>query len=417
MKKIILFIMLAIPMVAHTQKYTVTELIDNALKNNVDIQKASLNLQGSQMGLYSSRVNFLPDVATTLGYRQDLQTTLPDVPNTNYSLSFTISKIVALNNSDYYENRFAKHEVRSQQITYEKTKQDILYNLISRYIDVLEQQKQYQLQQEYLKIQESILAERQTQYQLHKITQYDLQQSEIDVLNTQIRSLETREHINEYRRNLFDIANVSDDGRELQEIDIYTTATDTDFSREINYDNILSVRQQNEVVSRTRTSLNRTRFDFFPNLVFSYNYGRYSNGDDISMEQTHTEHTIGLSLSYSLTTLFKNRYQYKQVKFLQEQNQLNTDQLYKNITQQYDQLISDLSLYQQMQTLLERRADQTAINLDTAEQRYRLGYLNQNDLDTARYNNNVAHIEMESNRYKIILKKLEIDNLLSIRVY
>jgi len=416
MKKIILLLLLAIPMVANTQKYTVTELIDSALKNNVDIQKASLNLQSSQMELYSSRVNYLPDVVASAGYRQDLQNIMPDTPDTDYSMSFTISKNITLNNADYYDNRFAKHEVNSQQITYEKTKQDILYSLISRYVDVLEQQKQYELQLEYLKIQEGILIERQTQYQLRRITQYDLQQSEIDLLNTQIRSLETRERMSQYRRDLFDIVNVADDGRELQELDLY--AEDTDFSHEIDYDSTLSVRLQNEVVARARTSLNRTRFDFFPSLVLSYNYGRYFSGEDISMkEPVRTDHTLGISLSYSLSTLWKNRYQYKQVKFLQEQNQLNTNQLYKNISQQYDQLRADLSLYQQMQNLLERRSEQTAVNLDTAEQRHRLGYLNQNDLDTARYNNNVARIEMESNRYKIILKRLEIDNLLSVRFY
>jgi len=172
-------------MVTHAQNYTVTELIDCALKNNVDIQKASLNLQSSQMELYSSRVNFLPDVAASAGYRQDLQNDLPNVSDTDYSMSFTISKNFTLNNADYYDNRFAKHEVNSQQITYEKTKQDIFYSLICKYVDVPEQQKQYEFQQEYLKIQEGILVERQTQYQLRKITQYDLQQSEIDLLNTQ----------------------------------------------------------------------------------------------------------------------------------------------------------------------------------------------------------------------------------------
>jgi len=422
MKKIAILIMLTISLYAHAQQYTVKELIDSTLKNNVDIQSASYKLQSAQMDLYTSRINFLPEVSADAGFSRNLlegnvDETEPRIRhNPTYSMGFSITKDISLNNTDYYTNRFAKYDLSIEQIAFEETRQDILYKLISKYIDVLEQQKQYQLQQEYLKIQESILSERQTQFQLRRITQYDLQQSEIDLLNTQIRSLETRERISQFRRDLFNIVNIADDGRELQEIDLYST--DIDLNREIDYDTILSVRRQNEVVARARTSLNRRVFNFFPSLSLGYGYARDYSGGDLAMEDpVGTRHSIGLSLRYSLNDLWKNRYQYKQVKFLQEQQQLNTDQLYKNIAQQYDQLKTDLSLYQQMQTLLERRAEQTTINLDTAEQRHRLGYLNQNDLDTARYNNNVARIEMESNRYKIVLKKLEIDNLLSIRFY
>jgi len=415
MKRLILLMILALPLLMHGQQYTVSELIESTLKNNVDIKKASFGLESTRMDLYSARINYLPDVKADAKYSQDLENVIEGETDSRYSMSFTIAKDISLNNSDYYANRFAKHDLSSKEIAFEETKQKILYSLISKYIEVLEKQKQYQLQLEYIKIQEGILAERQTQFQLRRITQYDLQQSEIDLLNRQITNLETHKAINELRRDLFDIANITDDGRELQEIDLYTA--DIDLTREIDYDKILSVRLQDEVVSRARTSLNRTRLDFFPNIALTYNYGRFYSGEDLSMNNSRTQHTIGLSLNYSLNTFFKNRYQYKQVKYLQEQNQLETDKLYKDISQQYDQLRTDLSLYQQRQTLLEKRNEQTTINLETAEQRYRLGHLNQSDLDTARYNNNEARIEMELNRYKIVLKKLEIDNLLSIKFY
>jgi len=413
MRKVLLIIIVGLPLLLTAQDYTLSQLIDSAMQNNISIKRASLSLESSRARLGSARINYLPDISAGVSHTQSFDNIMFENPENTDRANFSISKTFALNNDDYYSNKIAKQDLTAEEISFEIEKQRTLYSLIQKYIEVLELQKQAVLQQEYIQIQLTTLAERNILFQQKKITQYELQQSEIEILNTRIDSLDTMNSINKSRRDLFDIVNITDDGHPLSELDLYTEDADQPFTREVDYNKILAVKQQNEVVNRARTSITRTRFDFFPNLTLRYNYGRNFTGENFTYSNASTDHTISLNINYSLNTLLKNRYQYKQVKYLQQQNMLNTDQLYKNIAQQYDQLITDLNLLQQMQTMLERRYSQTTVNLNTAQQRYRLGYLNQNDYDTARYDNNAARMRMESNVYRIALKKLEIDNLLS----
>jgi outer membrane protein TolC len=51
-----------------------------------------------------------------------------------------------------------------------------------------------------------------------------------------------------------------------------------------------------------------------------------------------------------------------------------------------------------------------------AQQRYSLGRLTQLDLDKAAFDYLDAQINLENNRYALMLKKLSIDHLLSINL-
>jgi outer membrane protein TolC len=70
-----------------------------------------------------------------------------------------------------------------------------------------------------------------------------------------------------------------------------------------------------------------------------------------------------------------------------------------------------------MQELLANRLVQANHNLDTAQQRYRLGLQTQLDLDRANSDNLEAKLSFEENNYQIMMKKLSIDNLLSNKLY
>jgi outer membrane protein len=396
--------------------YTLDDLVDTALQHNTTLRQSRLSLDMSQNRLSSARINYLPDISARIGRTESFDNIYFEGNATTNTMGFSVSKAINLNNDDYFTNKNAQHDFRSSQVSHEIDVQKVIYDLVQSYILVLENQMRVKLLTEYISIQESIVAESNILFQQGKITPFEVQQSEINLLNARISNLSAANNLKLARQKLFDIVNMRDAGYKLNEIELYAITDDDDFSREIHFDSILSVRQQNETVERHRTNILQTKLDFFPQLVLRYDYGRTLWSPDFAFDSGKTDHTISLNLSYSLNRLLKNRYSYRNVYYLAEHNRLNTHQLLRDISQRYEQLIEELSYLQQMQLLLQNRLQQTNVSLQMAQQRYSLGRLTQLDLDKAAFDYLDAQINLENNRYALMLKKLSIDHLLSINL-
>ena len=414
--KILLFIMI-IPVLFYAENYSLDELLDQAMEKNTSLKQAKISLEISQAKLSSAKISYLPDISAGLGRTESFDNISFEDNKTNNFASFSISKNISLNDDSYFSNKNARHDFDASQISYQIQKQNIIFDIIQNYINVLEAQKRLRLLNENIKIQESIVFESNQLFRQNKITQFEVQQSEINLLNARISALNAQNNLNLSRKKLFDLVNISDEGKELAEADLYIDESSDDFQREIDFDQILQVRQQNETVNKHRTNIKQTNLDFFPQLSLQYNYRRSVNSDDFSYSNGNTDHTIGLNISYSLNKLFRNHYSYKQVKLLDEHNNLNTNQLIKDISLKYNQYLQELNYLKQLNILLENKLAQTTSNLEMAQQRYRLGLVTQLDLDKASYENLDSKINYEVNQYQLMLKKLSIDNLLSNNLY
>jgi outer membrane protein len=424
MKIKILTLILFLPVLIFAQNYTLDELLDLAMNNNTTLKQSQLNLEISKARLHSARINFLPDVSVGVSRTESFDNIKFERarPDSIYSYGqdaayFRVSKSIALNNSDYFTNKNAKHDYNSAVISHEIQVQNTLYTIITNYLNVLENQKRLQLLEENIRIQESIVSESNQLFRQNKITQFEVKQSEVNLLNARIAHLNAQNNLNLSRKRLFDLINIPDDSRNLDEVSLYANEDSEEFSREINTDNILRVRQQEETVNKARTNITRTKLNFLPSVNLDYFYRRGLSSDDFSYNKGRTEHNVGLSLSYSLNNLLGNHYSYKEVKYLDEQNKLNTGQLIKDITLEYNQYIQELNYLQQRDELLDIILQQTTENLSMAQQRYRLGLVTQLDLEKASKENHDARIDKEINRYELIRKKLSIDYLLSNRLY
>ena len=422
MKIKILLLFLLAPVIIFAQNYTLDELLGLAMENNTTLKQSQINLDISRARLHSARINYLPDLSAGLSRNEIIKyDTRYDRLHGSDSLSttadnayFTISKSIALNNVSYFSNKDASHNYTLATIANEMQIQDILYRIINSYITVLENQKRIELQERNIIVQENIVSESRSLYRQNKITQTQLQQSEINLLNARISLLNAQNTLSINRTRLFDLVNVDDEEKDFDEVNIYTE--DSDFQRELNIDQIYRVREQEETVNKLRTSIQSTKLDFLPQLNLQYRFNRNLDSNEYRTDG-NTSHTIGLSLSYSLNSVFRNHYSYKIDRLLQDQNSLKTSQLIRDITLEYNQYLEELNYLQQLDILLESRMQQAIENLAIAQQRYRLGLETQLDLERANYENLEAQKAREDNHYQLIRTKLNIDNLLSNRLY
>jgi outer membrane protein TolC len=391
--------------------YTLDDLIDVALSNNTTIKQSNLSLNISRARLSSARVNYLPELTGRAGRTESFDNIMFEGRDTQNFVGFSITKNISLNNEDYFTNKNARHDFAAAEISNQIEVQKILFELIQSYISVLENQKKLDLWEQNIAINQKIFDESVVLERNGRITSVDLRQSEINLLNSFISRLNAQNSLSLSRKRLFDLVNIADKGYEIAEVNLYEDTPD--FTREINFDSILSVRLQNEAVEKNRTNITTTRLDFLPQMSLRYDYGRTLSSSDFSFDRGRTDHTISLNLSYSLNRLWKNNYTHRQAQYLNQHHLLNTSQLLRDINLRYTQYIEELAYLQQMQVLLENKLEVTTFNREMATERYRLGVLKQLDLDRAIYEYLDTLISQQSNYYQIMLKKLNIDYLLS----
>jgi len=406
--KLVIFILMIPIFIFGSEFYTLDELLQGALENNTTLKQANLNLQIARAGLHSSRVNYLPDLSAGIGRREDLEN-----DQTLHTANFSVEHRIALNYDAYFQNRNARHDLNSAQIQSEIQRQNVIFNIIRNYITVLENQKRLALQEENIRIQENIVTESNLLFRQQRITQFDVQQSEINLLNARISAHRARMNLNDSRTRLFELVNITDEGKELADVELYTDFEIETFERELDFDQILRVMAQNETVNRHRTNITRTRLDFFPQVNLRYDFNRTLSSEDLAFDHRRTDHTVSLNLSYSLNRLFRNHFSHRQALYLREHHDLNTSQLLRDITLEFNQHKEELSLLYQLNQLQRSRVAQTTQNLAMAQQRFRLGLVTQLEIDKVALEHLNSQIDLQENHYALILKKLQIDHLLS----
>jgi len=408
MKYLFFLVLILSSLCIQAENYTLEQLLNYALENNTTLQQSGINLQIAHERRTSAKINYLPDLSAGAGRTEDFVAS-----DANNFMYFDISKSISLNNESYFLNRYAQHDLNLSNLSNQIQLQDIIYRIIQDYISVLENQKRLDLYEENIRIQESIVFESNQLFRQNRITPFEVQQSEINLLNAKINALNSRNNLTNSRNRLFDLINITDEGYELAEVRIYENENVADFAREIDFNTILQVQQQNETAARQRTSINQTKLDFYPQLSLNYNLNRNLSSSDFDFDNGRTNHTLGLRITYSLNRFMRNRYSYKVANLLDEHNDLSTSRLISDITLRYNQYREELNYLLQLHELQEIRVQQTTDNLEIAQQRYRLGLLTQLDLDRARYDYLNSRIDLEVNMYQLILKRLSIDHLLS----
>ncbi|MDD4155166.1 MAG: TolC family protein [Candidatus Cloacimonetes bacterium] len=409
LKTVIIIISTMLPNLLFSNVYNLQYLIEQAQENNIELRQSKLNVKISESEFISSKINYLPDISASVSRTESFETFLFEGSETNNALNFSISKSISLNDDTYFNTKLSKNSLKSSELNFKIQEQEILFEVINNYVSVLEAQKKLDLYDENIKIQENIVRESQQLFLQDKITSFEVQQSEINLLNARISALDAKNNLELSREKLFDLVNINDEGFPMEELK--TELFDSEFV--LNKDEILEIQLQNNEIDKHRINITRTKLDFFPQMSLQYNYRRNLSDSDYSYSNKSTDHTIGLNISYSLNKIFKNVQSNKQVQYLEMHKQLSYNQIETSIETKYEQYLKELNYYEQLNTLLSNKLNQTNQNLEIANQKYSLGLISRLDLDNAVYENLDAKINYEVNTYQIMLKRLSLYNLLS----
>ncbi|MFA5509722.1 MAG: TolC family protein [Candidatus Cloacimonadaceae bacterium] len=409
--KRLLILLLALPLVLLAHEYSLDELIEQGMQNGWDAQRSQLQLESSASQLSSATWNLIPDADLSYGLNYDLHNKGTGADLTN-SFRFSISKTISLNDAAWFNYKQAKIGKDKAELTYKSSISAYAFSVFEAYLKVLSAQKQLVSLQENLAIQTRVWQQAQVLRQLGKNTEFDVKQSEIAVMNSNISIMQLENTIRSNREQLFGLVQVEDEGYPLTDLE---AARDYQIP-ELDPDGINQIRILKEEIRSTNLSQKQSSLGFWPHLSLNYSLVRNAGGDNFSFDRYSTNHGVSLNLSYSLWNYFRQGSSHKRSNISLRMAELSLLDKVDEIRRQYQNASQELEYLIRLDELYQEKLDQSSRQINIAEERYRLGLIDLLELDKTRTDYIDADIAYNANRYQILAKQESLNFLLSHKI-
>lgn len=405
------FLLLMLPVYLMAGEYTLEQMINYGLSHSYSVQRNELNAKSSLSNLNSAKWNLLPDAMLTAGVDKDFD---PVIQNKDLSSSagISISKTISLNDAAYFNYRQASIENESAKLRLEQSNRDYAYQVFSAYVDVLSASKRQESLQENLAIQTRVWEQNKVLLQLGKTTPFEVKQSEIAVMNSRIGIIQLENSIASARNKLFALVQMQDEGFDLADIEVHTDKEAPAFTTS----GVTELKILEHDLKKADLNLKQSFLDYLPKVSVGYSFARRVGGDDFEFDNYSTNHSVNLSLSYSLWNQFKNRESDTRTKISRHITKLSYDDTKDQLERDYADMNRELQYLVRLDELYSERLAQSREQIKQGEERYKLGLIQLLELDKTRTEYIDADIAYNANRYQIIAKQEAINKLLSQQI-
>lgn len=411
----LVILIILFPILLLSQTYDLETLIQTGLEKSYDIQAEETSFHNSRSYLTSSWLGLLPSAtisASRTNQEMNIYDDLGYVTGTERdwtnSAGFSLTKNISLNESSYYDIRTSILSKQNAELSYEDMRRAVAFNVFSRYLYVLESQKNLAIQAENLQLQEKIHTQIQVQYDTGEKSLLELKQSEISLIDYEIAVNEAENTLIQLRQDLFSYLNLKDGGYELREPEFTIQAAELTF-------------QENNTLFQKRNSLRSSKLssfqqlmDFLPTLSLGYHYYSNSTSEDLADFDSYKDsYTVSLSASYSIFDIFEKRESYVRSRRNIRIQELDLSISEQDLHDKVSNLESDIRTLRRSRDLYEEKLDLAESNLDMAQEQFRLGMISLLDLDRAKLDYSNAQLSYNNRYYELIRKQEEINQILS----
>ncbi len=412
---IILFLM---PVFLLSQSYDLENLISYGLENSYDIQQESVALQNTKSYLTSSWLGLLPNATVNasrtnkeMGVYNDEDLQIGTERRWDNSARFSLTKSISLNEPSYYNIRTSILDKKNADLSYTDMQKSVAFTIFSKYLYVLEAQKNLSIQQENLKLQQKIYDQIQVQYQTGEKSLLELKQSEVSLIDYEIAVNEAENSLNQQRKDLFSYLNLTDAGYDLVEPEF------TIREEPVQYQDNNTLFQKRNSLQSSKLSNFQQLMDFFPTLSANYDYYSNSTTQELSdFDKYEDSYTISLTASYNIFNIFDKRESYVRSRRNLRIQELDLEISETDLKEELSNLESDMQTLKRSRDLYAEKLKLAESNLEMAQEQFRLGMISILDLDRANLDNLNAQLSYNNRYYELIRKQEEINQILSLPI-
>ncbi len=415
--------------ICSAETYDLDQVIRTGLENVLDYKLELLNSKYSEQQMTQSIIDLFPSLSASYSYDFSGEKSFFDMPRKTTSMTtesvdsvwvsrrsgtidaasfgYSISKSISLNDQAIFGYLTSKNDLKQSKISEVQKKKDVVYTILSKYLNVVEGQNALRIRQENLNLEEKVFQETKMLFETDRKTSLDLKQAEISLINAKISLTDQFNSYRKLREDLLHYVGLPVDSVYFSDpqVEIKTSAP------EYNLSNSMKISEL-ELKNRKLTTLQNS-LSIIPSLSLSYHFSESEDyeqiNDFLGLNMKDGGFSVGLSLSYNFTDSYRDitnniytknilKHAEKQFKYDREQERI-----------EYEQLLKDWKNLKHTYELSTERLKLAEENFNMSQEKYNLGMLSMIDLDNAKITLLNAKLSHNSTYYSLIKKYEELN--------
>jgi outer membrane protein len=410
-----------------SKKLSLSACIQIALKNNVDVQKSTIQTEHARINLLQSRENILPVLNANILHGMNEGRSIDPYTNSyiNQQISYgnqDISSSLLLFNglalqSMMQQSNFALKATRAQE---QLVKDNLSLNVILIYLQVLTNKDLLTLLSAQKETTQKQLERSEILYNKGSIAPaiyYDLKGQ---LMNDELLVLNAKNTLENSKITLSQLLNQPYDKQmELEEIEIDPSGFNYDVNPEELYktaeQNLALVKAADLNVKRTAMQIRYARSGYYPSVYLRG--GLYSNFSSAAYDAQNrsinyldqVSNNLGKSLNVGVAIpLFNNlrtRNNVSKAKLAHLESQFIAEATRKQLQQLTEQAYLNMITAKERCSILQEQVNAFSESFKTADVRFNLGVINSVDYLVSKNNLEKTKVNLVSSRYDFILRK------------
>ena len=366
---LILLIIVLIPVLALAEILTIEDAVNAGLERSLAIESELLQYRNQQTMQLQNMYSWLPRANLNLGK------SLYDGDWTDMQGQMSFSWDITSNDSRYFEMRRQLLEMHNASLSLDDKKKNIAWQVLSRYIDVLQASDLISVQSDVLLLEEKKHASAIAEFELGETARSEMDQVEISKLQAEISLNQLEISYQEKRRELFYYINMEDDQQELEGLTMELNITQQPYRANLKY------QMTEDELEKMRISRKEDELMLFPIFSLGYSYDQSSTEGVFEFDEYNDSSSLSLQLSYSVFDIFRNRENLKtsgrQLDYYEKQRA--DQELLDRIT--LENYNNRLSIQNRNYELNQRKTELALQVLEQAQMEYSQGELSLLDLN------------------------------------
>jgi len=409
---LIIALMLFVRLYADTM--SLENFIDAALDNSGVINQAEADLKISKLSLQNERLSFLPDT------KLEAETSFDDTGDKILGKSLSISEKISLFDDRFYSMKTAGLEKKVSNLNLEKSRRQIIVNVIEIYTDVLMLKKTISTYQSTYNLYEKEGIFLEEMLKSGRKTELDLYSVKIEKQNALLSIRKSERDLKLRCSELEVLTGIKPDLYDLVDFNYQIPENASEFVSEDNLDYLITKRQ-----SELKRNYNNQFFkELIPVLSVSGIYQWIDkdylkdedkqfdlNGVYANPEYENENWTISLTLSYRLDSIFSywnsyrsSTYSYRKSLIVLEDTAKELNKKVLEHTLNYELKKDELEIYKEKMELSIKK-------FSLAESRYNAGTVDFLDFRNAENERSSSEVDFTKARYEMIKAYIKLQDV------
>lgn len=262
------------------QEITLQDAIDIALENSIDLEKSSNDLELAETEEFSAKADFLPSVNASLNGRQNVgrqfiesEVRFEEVTSNSISGSIDASVPIFQGFRNILNLRSSRKDIERQQNTLERTRERVIFNAASSYLQVLLDKELLDIAKENLEASEKQLEQVEAQVDVGSRPSVDLYDQESQVASNELEVINQENALEISRTQLVRALQLDP----VQSYEFATPEVGTEDVQKVEFDlqeltnralnNRKDLQSQELLIETLQNDLKQTKYSLYPSIT------------------------------------------------------------------------------------------------------------------------------------------------------